>query len=67
MTGEKPKAKPLADPQARVLLSTGAEAEALEAAWQARVHASYSADFHRAMDAIVAEILAGAEADEAKK
>jgi hypothetical protein len=54
----------LIDPQALTLTATGAEAEALEAAWQARVHASYSADFHREMDALVDAIIAGREAAE---
>ena len=52
MTGEK-----LADPQARCLMATGEEAEALEAAWQARLETVWSADFHRAIDELVAEAI----------
>lgn len=59
MTGEK-----LADPQARHLLATGAEAEALEAAFQARIEKAYSAEFHRKMDAYIDAIVAEIEANE---
>jgi hypothetical protein len=45
MTGEKPKAEPLADPQARHLLATGAEAEALEAEYQERIEKAYRPEF----------------------
>jgi hypothetical protein len=40
MTGEKPKAEPLADPQARHLLATGAEAE-----YQERIEKAYRPEF----------------------
>jgi hypothetical protein len=52
------------DPQARALLSTGAEGEALEDAWQAPIEKVYSPGFHRAMDEYVDAIMAQiAEAD----
>ena len=53
MTGE-----PLDDPQARCLMATGAEAEVLEAEWQAHLKTIWSADFHAWCDELVAKGIA---------
>ena len=53
-TGEK-----LTDPQGRCLTATGAEAEALEAEWQAHLDAIWSDAFNKKMDDLVAEAVSG--------
>ena len=56
--------------QGRCLMATGAEAEALEAAFQARIEKAYGAEFLAWCDELVAEIIAGREkawADEEKR
>lgn len=56
-SGEKPKAEPLADPQARCLMATGEEARALEAEWQAHLKSIWSAEFNQKMDDMVAKAI----------